>query len=108
MPKLERRVKAKSWERELGKRCLLLLSHWKEQSQARSTDFFLLFQFRRTMLATSVCGGRRLTRTILTTCSFHSALKRQLKADKKAKEKEAKLSAVAAASETGKVNQIGL
>ena len=51
------------------------------------------------MLASRLCGGRRLTRAILTSCSFHSALKRQLKADKKAKDKEAKLAAAAAAAE---------
>ena len=56
------------------------------------------------MLATSVFGGRRLSRAILTSCSFHSALKRQLKADQKAKEKEAKLAAAAATAETNKVS----
>ena len=47
------------------------------------------------MLATRVCvGGRSFRSSIFCSCSsssFHSALKRQLKAEKKAKEKESKL-----------------
>lgn len=47
-------------------------------------------------LAACVCRGRRITHSLFwSPRSFHSALKRQLKADKKAKEKEIK-----AASET--------
>lgn len=46
-------------------------------------------------------GGSSVTRTFLSSCSFHSALKKQLKADKKAKEKEAKqVSEADAAAET--------
>lgn len=49
------------------------------------------------MLATSLSAGRSVARHIYLPCSsFHSALKRQLKADKKTKEKEAKLAAEAA------------
>ena len=44
------------------------------------------------MLVSSQLASRRLTRSLLlTSSSFHSALKRQLKADKKAKEKETKV-----------------
>lgn len=51
------------------------------------------------MLASTHLASRRLTRSLLlTSCSFHSALKRQRKADKKAKERETK---VVAAAEVG-------
>lgn len=43
------------------------------------------------MLATSLFAGRSLTRSVFLPCSsFHSALKKQLKAEMKAKDKEAK------------------
>lgn len=55
------------------------------------------------MLATgSLFAGRSITRSVFLPCSsFHSALKRQLKADKKAKEREAKLATQAAAEVRG-------
>lgn len=63
------------------------------------------------MLATSAritaTTGRALTRTLfLTSCSFHSALKRQLKADKKTKEKEAKLLSATSAPKVNSVQEL--
>ncbi len=58
------------------------------------------------LLASQLHSGRTLvTRTLfLSSCSFHSALKRQLKADKKAQEKEAKL----LSADGGEGNKVGL
>lgn len=43
------------------------------------------------MLASSLFAARSLTRSVFLPCSsFHSALKKQMKAEKKAKEKETK------------------
>ena len=52
--------------------------------------FYFLIQAHLSMLASRVSVGGRSFRFCCSS-SFHSALKRQLKADKKAKEKEKKL-----------------